>query len=288
MASHTVSRRAFLGSVAGGVTLSALARPTVSAWQQTATGSSWAKRSDRARHDRRRTAGHVAAARVPQATRHADRGHQRRRSRPPRSSGRRGREDPRTETESLWRLSPRARRSRDQRSGRRHARSLARDSDGTSVRSGQGRVRREALELQRGRGTHDGRRVAQVQARQPDGQSHPQRLSQLPARRRAREVRRARQDHARAHLEDLANGAGASDDQSADAASHARLRLLAWAGPETSVRTSAIALQLPVVLGLLRRDVHRFLVPHRRRGGLGARSEGAKQRGCARRSVFCP
>ena len=34
MPSHTVSRRAFLGSVAGGVTLSALARPTLSAWQQ--------------------------------------------------------------------------------------------------------------------------------------------------------------------------------------------------------------------------------------------------------------
>ena len=34
MPSLTVSRRAFLGSVAGGVTLSALARPTVSAWPQ--------------------------------------------------------------------------------------------------------------------------------------------------------------------------------------------------------------------------------------------------------------
>ena len=33
MASPTVSRRAFLGSVAGGVTLSAFARPS-SAWQQ--------------------------------------------------------------------------------------------------------------------------------------------------------------------------------------------------------------------------------------------------------------
>ena len=159
MGSATVSRRAFLGSVAGGVTLAALARPTLSAWQQPRTGSSRAKRSDRARHDRRRTAGHVAAARVPQATRYADRGHQRRRSRSPRSSGRRGREDPRTETEGLWRLSPRARRSRDQRSGRRHTRSLARDSDGTSVRSGQGRVRGEAPELQRGRGAHDGRRL---------------------------------------------------------------------------------------------------------------------------------
>ena len=43
-----------------------------------------------------------------------------------------------------------------------------------------------------------------------------------------------------------------------------------------------------MVLGLLRRHVHRFLVPHRRRGGLGARSEGAEQRGGARRPVFCP
>ena len=40
MASHTVSRRAFLGSVAGGVTLSALARPSVSAWQAQPAGPS--------------------------------------------------------------------------------------------------------------------------------------------------------------------------------------------------------------------------------------------------------
>ena len=50
--------------------------------------------------------------------------------------------------------------------------------------------------------------------------------------------------------------AGTSDDQPAHAAGHARLRLLAWAGPKTSVPTDAIALQLPVVLGLLGRDVH--------------------------------
>ena len=38
MASSTVSRRAFLGSVAGGVALSALTRPALSAWQSAPSG----------------------------------------------------------------------------------------------------------------------------------------------------------------------------------------------------------------------------------------------------------
>ena len=57
-----------------------------------------------------------------------------------------------------------------------------------ALRGGQGRLRREAAELQRGRGTRDGRRVDEAQARQPDGQSHPQRHAELPAGRRARAV----------------------------------------------------------------------------------------------------
>ena len=76
--SSTVTRRAFLGSVAGGVALSALGRRSISAWQIHTTGCrDGTERSDRARDGRRRPPGYVAASGVPQARRHAHRGHQR-------------------------------------------------------------------------------------------------------------------------------------------------------------------------------------------------------------------
>ena len=175
--SPTVTRRTFLESVAGGVALSAFGRATLLSRQ--ATPQVPAGPNDQIVLGMIGV-GRQGMSRLREFLRHADTRiarDLRRRSRPRRSA-----RSPRSRKCAGTSRKPSAtfaapRRSRDRRGRRRHARPLARDSDGPRVRGGEGRVRREAAELQRRRGAHDGRCLAEVQARQPDGQSHPQRPS---------------------------------------------------------------------------------------------------------------
>ena len=224
MASSTVSRRAFLGSVAGGVALSALSRPILSARHaasQVPAGPNdqivlgmigvGLQGMSRLREFLKHPDTRIAA--ISDVDRdHLDRAVaevEKIRGQKPKA---------------FVRFPPCARRSRDRRGRRRHARSLARDSDRAGVRGGEGRVRREALELQRGRRPHDGGCVAEVQARQPDGQSHPQRPS--PTTGASSSIVQsgcARTHHACPLLEDVADPARTADDQSRHSAADARL-----------------------------------------------------------------
>ena len=144
-------------------------------------------------------------------------------------------------------------------------------ADRPRVRGRQGRVRREASELQRRRGAQMAdaslkyQRVSQMGNHIHNDQTNYRRVVELVQSGNLGRITRA-------HCWKTSPTESLPASSSAPrAAAHARLRLLAGAGAETALPSAAIASHVPAVLGLLGRYVHRLLVPHRRRRRVGPR-----------------